>query len=613
MELVDHRGPDDEGFLSLDEFEGSPLRWKQGSLSSSVEMRIALGHRRLSIIDLSHAGHQPMSHPTGKLHLVYNGEIYNHPELRQELEGKGHAFRSKTDTEVLLAAWMEWGEDCLKRFNGMFAFVLLDTEEQCIYAVRDRFGIKPLYYYQTSTGGIAFASEIKQFTALNDWVPNLNGQRCYDYLAWALTDHTDETCFEGVNQVPPGGMIRTSAPNARGEPRLTVEKWYKLPDRIIGISLKNSVKETQRLLADSVRLRLRSDVTVGSCLSGGIDSSSIVCLIDQLTDNTATPPKTFTASFPGDPKDESQWSDLVSQNTRTTPVQVLPKSNEILMNLSELVWMQDEPFGSTSIYAQSEVFRSAKANDVTVMLDGQGADEQFAGYDTFVKNHLRYLRAKGRTSELREEIKAVRAWRGSSFRSLADWLKSPSMEGREKPDWLNFRKLGANPDDLFESLGTRDCTTESLARAMIRKRNLQMLLHWEDRNSMAHSIEARVPFLDHRLVEYVLSTPGEHRLTGGTTKKLLRDAMKGIVPDPILNRRDKLGFATPEESWIRRQEPKAFEQLVDQAIEASNGILAPNETRTEVRALLSGEKKFTFQLWRFACFGAWLNRFSLSP
>lgn len=613
MKLVDHRGPDDEGFLGLHGFGETPLHWKENSPSSGPDLRIALGHRRLSVIDLSDAGRQPMSDPSGRLHLVYNGEIYNHPELREELKERGHLFRTRTDTEVLLAAWLEWGEDCLQRFNGMFAFVLMDARDRRLYAVRDRFGIKPLYYQVTSTGGIVFASEIKQFTALDDWAPRLNGQRCYDYLAWALTDHTEETCFEGVRQVPPGGIIWASSDDAGSKPTVETRRWYQLPAQAIEVSLEESAGETRRLLTDSVRLRLRSDVTVGSCLSGGIDSSSIVCLIDRLSEEASAPPKTFTARFPGDVIDEGQWSSLVSENTRTTPVQVLPRPDEVVSSLPGLVWMQDEPFGSTSIFAQSEVFRSARANGVTVMLDGQGADEQFAGYDTFVKNYLRYLRGNDRRSELRRELSATRAWRGSSLRSLADWLKPFSADNRDKPEWLDLQKLGATPNDLFDSLGSRDCKTEDLARTMIENRNLQMLLRWEDRNSMAHSVEARVPFLDHRLVEYVLSTPGEHRLKGGITKKLLREAMKGIVPDPILDRRDKLGFATPEETWIRTQSPNAFEHLVDQAIESSNGILLPNETRAEARALLTGERKFTFQLWRFVCFGAWLDRFSISP
>jgi len=610
MRLAKHRGPDDDGLLGLSRFGEAPVRWRESAPPPVDAVGIALGHRRLSIIDLSDAGQQPMGDPTGRYQVTYNGEIYNHPELREELKRLGHAFRTQTDTEVLLAAWKEWGENCLQRFNGMFAFVLLDMEKQCLFAVRDRFGIKPLYHYRSSTGGIVFASEIKQFSALEGWSPKLNGQRCYDYLAWGLTDHTEETCFQDVNQVPPGGIAMVRVKDSTSRPNVEIKQWYRLPMQTIDLSMQEATLETKRLLTDSVRLRLRSDVTVGSCLSGGIDSSSIVCLIDQLR-GLDLPTKTFTARFPGDVVDEGAWCELVSGNTQTIPVSIYPEEKNIPSRLPELVWIQDEPFGSTSIFAQSEVFAMAGNEGVTVMLDGQGADEQFAGYETFIKCHLRHLLKSGNKSAFEAELSATAAWRNRSPDDLRKSLQVADGD-RAKPDWLDLEKLGARPNHLFESLDSLDSPIETLARSMVEKRNLQMLLHWEDRNSMARSIEARVPFLDHRLVEHVLSTPGEQRLKEGRTKILLREAMRKIVPEPILERKDKLGFATPEERWIREGRPDEYQLLVDQAIQASNGILKPAQTRKETQAMLKGDKPFTFQLWRLACFGAWLDRFGIS-
>jgi asparagine synthase (glutamine-hydrolysing) len=406
-DAVAHRGPDDEGYAYLADggevtvcggaatpaacYGHAAPYAPRGEYANAPERpaRAALGHRRLSIIDVSPAGHQPMCSHDGQHWIIYNGEVYNYLELREELKALGHAFRTASDTEVILAAYAQWGAQCPHHLNGMFAFVIVDRPRRKLYAARDRFGVKPLYYWVAPGGLIALASEIKQFAVLPGWRPQLNGQRVYDFLNWALLDHTDETLFAGVYQLRAGEALEldleTRAPGAIHAGRLPVARWYDLQPRPWSGTLEDAGREFRRLLTDSVRLRLRSDVPVGSCLSGGLDSSTIVCLMNEVLreQDAHALQKTFSAVSAVKRFDERDFMEEVVKATGTEAHYVCPDVESLFPALERITWHQDEPFGSTSIYAQWRVFELAAGSRVKVMLDGQGADEQLAGYANY--------------------------------------------------------------------------------------------------------------------------------------------------------------------------------------------------------------------------------------
>ncbi len=626
---VHHRGPDGEGFafyepagnhvvpVSSDE---TPLG-VAGAAEPPRGATFALGHRRLSILDLSPAGHQPMADSAGDCWLTFNGEIYNYIEIRTELVARGHAFASGSDTEVILAAWREWGEGCLARFNGMFAFVLIDRRTRRVFAARDRFGVKPLYLWRTPEGGLAFASEIKQFTVHPGWRARLNGQRAYDFINWGVLDHTRETFFAGVVQVRGGEFL--SAPLdalARAEPR----RWYELKPAAFTGNFAAAAARFRELLDDSVRLRLRADVPVGSCLSGGLDSSSIVCTMRaQLGASAAHLQKTFSAYSEVARFDERSYIEEVAAATGADPHMVIPSPETLLAEFDRLTWHQDEPFGSTSIFAQWCVFRLARENKVVVMLDGQGADEALGGYHGYFGPRLAGLLRQGRFGQFWSEAAAVRALHGQSrttqAKFLANELLPPAVSntlrgfvGRSvrAPEFLDLARLGAEPRALHENVTDLRDPVRSLGHAQLTALSVPMLLHWEDRDSMAHGVEARLPFLDYRLVEFCLGLPEDFKLSDGWTKRVLREGMRDRLPERVRTRRDKLGFATAEEVWMKEKHRAAFTQLLDKAIATAGGILTPT-ARAKAERMLSGQEPFNFLVWRFISFGHWMKTFNV--
>ena len=647
--LVRHRGPDDEGVVFFtgpgmnpvffggadtpaDCFEPDHpyLPAQHYSDRAPTDPIVALAHRRLSIVDLSPAGHQPMSFSNQRLWIVYNGEVYNYLELRAELEELGHTFISHSDTEVMLAAYAEWGRECLARFNGMFAFVLFDRATQRIFAARDRFGVKPLYYWATPSGLLAFASEIKQFTALAEWRPQVNGQVAYEFLNWGLSDHTEDTFFDGVRQLGSGQAIELNLhdlPGAVVGRRLASYTWYELPDGRFSGSLEAAAEQFHGLLVDSVRLRLRADVTVGSCLSGGLDSSSIVCALNELLRErgAASLQQTFSACARDPRFDERQFADLVVAHTGAAARYVYPTEKELWDVLDHITWHQDEPFGSTSIYAQWHVFRLAREHGAKVMLDGQGADEILGGYHGYFSPYLARLALEFRWQRLFREIAALRRIHGYSaawaFKHgmnavLPQWLRQPArrLVGKASTDsaLIDLARLSAVPRDPFlEPGGNRPGSMRELSRSQLTRTNVQMLLHWEDRDSMTHSIESRVPFLDYRLVEFALGLPDEYKIRDGMTKRVLREAMAGVLPEKVRLRTDKLGFVTPEEVWMREGSPERFRAALCEAIELSGGIIR-GQALTLFDDIVAGRQPFSYVIWRLISFGTWMRVFKLA-
>lgn len=592
---IAHRGPDGSG-------------WQEHATAAGP---LALGHRRLAIIDTSIAAAQPMASEDGGLVVVYNGEIYNHVELRAELAGLGHRFRTGSDTEVLLAAFAHWGEECLSRFNGMFAFVLWDRHNNLLFAARDRFGVKPLYLWH-DTRGVALCSEIKQLTALQGFQARLAPGPAQDFLAWGVFDHTAETLFAGVRQLLGGecATIRLERPVAIAE----VRRWY-VPPRVGGLVLPadGAQARLRELLDDAVRIRLRSDVPVGACLSGGLDSSSIVCLAAPRVES---PLVTVSACYDDPEIDESRHIAVINEAARTRPMIVRPDGSELPQLLDQLVYHQDNPVTSTSVFAQWCVFAAARQAGVPVMLDGQGADEQWCGYHPFFTAHHSALLRRGQLALLWREMAAQRRRHGTpawwqakvALRALLPkqarhWTRR--LRGSGHPDWLrpvepSQRPLPATVDP------------EDLIHSQIYHTSLPMLLHYEDRNSMAHGVESRLPFMDYRLVELALGLGGRHKIVDGETKWLLRRAMEGTLPPAIRHRQDKIGFATPQADWLTRPGRALVAEGLAEAARRFPDLFCADALQRLIRSCAANDSPPHADIWRIVSFAAWGRVFGIS-
>ncbi len=615
IDIVAHRGPDGRGWQTY----------------ASAAGPVALGHRRLAIIDVSAAGLQPMADASGRYHLVFNGEIYNYIELREEMRAKGEVFVSESDSEVLLRAYMLWGEEALPRLRGMFAFLIWDDRDKTLFAARDRYGIKPLYLFATPRGA-AFASEIKQVIGLPGMSGRMNVARVHDFLASGIADHTAETMYEGVTQVRGGECALVDA-SGSGPIYVKIRRWYPPAAGELTLSEGEAAERFRALLTESVRLHLRSDVPVGSCLSGGLDSSAIVCLMSGMMGSTAGGAKvnTVSACYAEKSVDEKPFMDAVVAHAHTEPHFVFPKAEDVFQRASDITWHQDEPFGSTSIFAQWCVFEEARRAGVKVMLDGQGADEQLAGYHGGFAYYMADLTRRWQFGQLLRTMVERNRYHGTSVyeqirnhlvpllpRHLAGKLRR-QHRALTQHDWLGtdtLRERG-NPRTAFElasdELGLPAVTDiRSLCMTLTYGSNLAMLLHWEDRNSMAHSIEARVPFLDHPLVEFSLALGNDHKIVGGDTKRVLRRGMKGILPEAVRERRDKLGFATPEQIWFRGPLRGLVEGGIEKTIARYPELMNATGVRALAKSMLDGERPLDFTLWRIVNLGMWGERMGIT-
>ena len=522
-DLLRHRGPDDAGLL--------------------VDGPVVLGHRRLSIIDLSAAGHQPMPAADGSLWLVFNGELYNYVELRDELRGLGHEFHTASDTEVLLAAYTAWGTGMLEHLNGMFAFAIWDRNKDTLLLVRDRFGVKPLYY--TIAGGrFRFASEIKALLVDPDVPRRPNDARVVDFLASGLSDHTAETMFEGVLQLRPGSYLELRPFKLAPEQAV----WYR--PRAAEQRPRPASRHLRGLLESAVTLRLRSDVPVGVALSGGMDSSSVMAVANVLrAADGLGPPRTFSARSSDPARDEFRYSESLLRTTGARNDDVLPTAEGLMDELDSLLWHMDEPFHSPSVYGQRTVHQLARSSGVVVLLDGQGGDEALSGYDHFHYSALLWaLVRRGRLIRFGREIVMRRRKLGiSPVRSLKDvgkMLLASRRQGAGKPAWLASPASPGHAPTAGTSLPShQDYGLEVWP--------LPAYNHHADRNSMTFSLETRSPFLDVRLVEAARAMRTEDLLRDGYQKWALREAVRDIVPPEIVDRGEKQGFTTDEPTWFR--------------------------------------------------------------
>ncbi|MBX3348448.1 MAG: asparagine synthase (glutamine-hydrolyzing) [Nitrospira sp.] len=593
--LLRHRGPDDEGYLAYDALVGNGVPRLLGGeesvdrsgpqlLGSSSRANVYLGHRRLAILDLSPAGHQPMRY--GDLWLVHNGEIYNYVELRSQLSSAGYRFVSQTDTEVILAAYHMWGEDCVRRFNGDWAFCILDTRDNTLFLSRDRFGIKPLYYWKSPTE-LAFASEIKALFALPFVPRGLNASRTLDYRMLSCRDHTSGTLYEDIYQLRPGHCMKIDLRTGLGR---TYEYYKPQWSTELGeyqhgkaVQYANDIRE---LLFEAVKIRLRADVPVGTCLSGGLDSSTIVAIMSKLLKQKepGSQVHTFTASFPELSIDETRYAEMVVSATDSLSHLVFPSREGYQEALPDILYHQDEPYGGSSIYSQWAVMQEASRH-VKVILDGQGGDEVFAGYNEYRVSLLAGLFKTGRLPRLFDEVcEIVGQSTGLSdllrkTRSFPFFLLNKEWKGRvyQLRYRGQMRMAGLSEEHVAGILPLLDgkfcANPNELLFNYITAYTLPRLLNGEDRNSMAHSIESRVPFTDFRLVDYVFAIPASYKIHNGWTKWLLRLAIKDLLPQDIVWRRDKVGFATPR--WMSKEgEWEAWARQTFSPFESSLAICA---------------------------------------
>lgn len=585
---LQHRGPDDQ--------------------STYIDEMVSLGHRRLAIIDLSSAGRQPKCNEDGSIWIVFNGEIYNFQEIRPLLEKAGHRFSSNSDTEVIIHAYEEWGNGCVERFNGMWAFAIYDKNKGTLFFSRDRFGVKPLYFFRNEKG-LIFSSEIKGILQ-HPIERAANDKAIYDYLILGFVDHLPQTFFSGIERLMPGESMIYSI--SRGD--LEKFRWYDLNERIsrIKISEEEAAKRIRDLFIDSIRFRLISDVPVGSCLSGGIDSSSIVHAMRKNSEKSEI--KTFSMVFPGKKQDESSFINEVVAATKVEAHSVSPSTEDLARDLGDLIRTQEEPFGSMSIYGQYKVMQLANKNGMKVLLDGQGSDEIFAGYFIYYKYyffesllHLRIGEAVDTATRMKSKI--------------ADMVLFPAMtllstlglsQGILRKLWLSRMKHLKGCEDivLANPLTERGFDLNRALYSDLTHYAIPQLLRYEDKNSMRWSIESRVPFLDYRLVELAMSLPSGFKILKGTTKYILRKAMKGLVSKKILERTDKIGFATPDGSWMRTPEYASFmESLMKSEEFQGRKYWKPEKANRMLQEHLSGKKNQEEALWRIISVELWLRSF----
>lgn len=560
--LLSHRGPDDKGFLFL-LHNNNIIKTK--NLDNFDNSKLVLIHRRLSIIDLTESGWQPMSDETNSFSIVFNGEIYNYLELKKELETKGYTFFSKSDTEVLLKCYIEYKENCLNKLIGMFAFAILDIKNNEIFLARDFFGIKPLYYiYKPNL--FAFSSEIKPLSTLLN-KKQINKQQLYEYLANNLTDYHNQTLIKDINQLESGNFIKINFSNLN-DIKIIKQKYYDFKIKELkDITFQEAKNKIRELFFKNIELHLRSDVPIGTCLSGGIDSSSIVSTIKYLYPDVEL--HTFSFVVDNFELSEEKYIDIVVKEKNLIGHKVRVKDEDLINDIDDLIISQEIPFGSTSIYAQYRVFKLIKENSIKVVLDGQGADEILAGYDGYSYLYILELIKK---NKLLEALKFAYSLsqnpnKKNMFnlalklikRKILFFLYPPkkNKQNIEKiiPPYLNIEYFKDTSLDYLKNFTHNNLDTKDLVKTELINTlfitSLPNLLRYEDRNSMKFSIESRVPFLTPEFTEFILSLPINYIISSnGITKYIFREALKGITPNEILERKDKIGFTPPEKRWL---------------------------------------------------------------
>jgi asparagine synthase (glutamine-hydrolysing) len=600
---IAHRGPDDDG------------QWCEG--------RVGLAFRRLAILDLSPAGHQPMLSDDGQLVLVFNGEIYNYRELRGELEALGHRFRSSGDTEVLLRAYQQWGTACVERFNGMWAFLIHDRARGVVFGSRDRFGVKPLYVAEVPEG-VAFASEIKALRAIGagaepDW------SRVSEWLVTATLDQVPargRTFFAGIRELPAATAFEQHLDGRRRE----WTYWSLDGVRRAAGGADDAGEEYAALFEDAIRLQARADVPVAVSLSGGLDSTAIVCALAR---QTGTRLEAFT--YNSEEHDESEYvrATIAWTGAELHPVVVTPE--QLFEGLPALLAVHDEPVHTLSAAISWHIMAAARARGIKVMMSGQGSDEVLAGYPMYFEEYWSSLVGSGRGAEARDEIAAYTAAHGGDaaarfeaaarrarrkrfharvplYSQLARFARARRV--RRGRGWFTPTLLAHVPPPIVQGEGHADLTT--VLRQSVAQAPMPMYLRLDDRNSMAHGVEARVPFLDHRLVELAFSLPERALLRGPWNKWVLRESLHGRAPEVVHRRLDKIGFAHPQRTWFRTTLADRAEQLLGEG-SAGGTLYDAAAVRRDIARHRAGEIDIAADLFRVVQLELWLRGPGATP
>lgn len=525
-DLIAHRGPDADGFYFYE--------------------NLAFGHRRLSILDLSELGAQPM-HFQNDYTISYNGEVYNYIEIRETLKANNYTFRSNSDTEVILAAYDFWGENCVNYFNGMWSFAIHDKKKNIIFCSRDRFGIKPFYFYENQSQ-FYFASEIKQIlTFVNDIV--VNKQVALDYLISGIEECNEETFFIGIQKLLGGHNLTFNLEKLTYK----ISKYYDLAidDSIKKLNFDSSLSLYQNELQRSIQYRLRSDVKVGTCLSGGLDSSSIAALASKKYENSDKF-IAIHASSTEKKTNETFFAELVSENCNLNLQTIEPSSDDFIRNVEKIIEIQEEPFGSPSIVMQYFVFKKAREMNCIVMLDGQGGDETLLGYERYYPALLKSLKG---VEKIKASIKSSKNSKLSLIQAIKFQYYFTNYKLRlkllkKRNAFFKSEVLSEYNSEILKKLADAYADISNLQKLEIESTQLPHLLRYEDKNSMANSIESRLPFLDYKLVETALSLNYKHKIYEGWTKYILRRIVDPFLPKEVVWRKNKLGFNAPEKSWI---------------------------------------------------------------
>lgn len=543
---LSHRGPDGEGF------------W------INKENTVGLSHRRLAIIDLTSAGAQPMQY-LDRYSIVYNGEIYNYKEIKTDLQKAGYHFTTQSDTEVLLAAYDFYKEDCVKYFDGMFSFAIWDEKVNELFCARDIFGEKPFYYFLDNKV-FAFASEMKALWALGI-SKSADEKMMVNYLALGQVQNAankSQTFFKHIFSLPPAhtGLLSLNSMH------FTLCRYKDIDkENCIEISEKKALDKFEFLLENSVKRRLRSDVAIGSSLSGGIDSSTIAYFIHKNTEPNKKNFKTFSATFPGFTNDESMFISELCNDFKLDNFTVSPNGAGLLKDFEKLCYYQEEPFSSSSIYAQYKVYEVAAANNIKVLLDGQGADETLSGYTKYLHWYLQELIAKGKYVDAKKErllLQKANIPLKFDFKNIvAAYLPSHTALALEKKEYNKIINSRFINDQLLNKIKGKEWS--GIYKPVVTKLNdilyhntmqhgLEELLRYADRNSMAHGTEVRLPFLNFELVNFIFSLPSSYKIKDGFTKYILRKTIAGKIPDKILWNTNKIGFETPQKSWMENKQ-----------------------------------------------------------
>lgn len=593
-DVIKHRGPDSNGFLQY-KIDEDQLIFSDPHIDEKWRGKhVLFGFRRLAIIDINERSNQPFSSIDNKFHIVFNGEIYNYKELKTDLLELGVKFITDSDTEVLLNAYMTWGTDCFNKFNGMWALGILDMHNEKLIISRDRFGIKPLYFAIEDNGkSVYFASEIKQLFCAGVKKTN-NENVILDFLEKSILDHSQETFFKDIFSIKPGSYNEISL-GATGPFKTTL--YWSLNDdfELKKISYSKAIIDFKSIFFDSIRLRFRSDVPVGSCLSGGLDSSSLVSTAAIMFNHDIN---TFTAINSYKNYDERYYANLVcDQFQNVKPVLCQIDYEFFLSEFDKILYHQDEPFPGMGLIPQWGIMKKSHEVNVRVLLDGQGGDELLAGYRKFYAFYLKELIASFHFITFVKEFYHLLKNRDFQFFNISG-MKRYLIRSKDK-SFLSEKGKQLKSYSEIGFFSSRNVQQRS--KLDIEKYSYPCLLRYEDRNSMAFSIETRVPFMDYRLVEFLFSVPTKYKIRNGMTKSILRDAMTGIIPEEIKMRISKLGFATPQNEWMNKELREYFLNYFN---EMRNPYL---DHENILLSFKSGKKDNDF-FFRMFCFDKWYQQ-----